>query len=178
MDSDSSSDDEQFFNSGLEVDSLKASQSIRALGTNCSVQSQRATMQRYMTSMATRSGKLYIWGAGGNGRLGNDSQELILEPRPCEDLQDAEIGKFSLGAGHTIALTGDNELLTWGGNQSYQLGHSKVDKWKNSYVPEVLEFNFQDGMQSSSVKAVHAGATHSAALTGTPLSLVRFVVPN
>jgi hypothetical protein len=105
----SSDDDEVFYNRGeLEVDSLKASQSIRALGTNCSVQSQRATMKRYMQSTATRSGKLYIWGAGGNGRLGNDCQENILEPRPCEDLQDAEMGKFALGAGHTIGLTGNS----------------------------------------------------------------------
>lgn len=125
--------------------------------------------------MVTDDGSLYTFGAGTWGVLGHGDEQKIdySTPKRVEyfvnkgkKIQEAKAGKY-----HTVALTEDGEVYTfgYGGKVGYfswlvaqevgALGHG--DR-KPYFIPKKVEFF--DKIESKVVQIV-AGLYHSAALT-------------
>ena len=68
----------------------------------------------------TTKGRVYAWGVGGNGQLGQGDWQArmvpTLVPLPAPAVQAAA------GWGHSMALLNDGRVFTWGANTKGQLG--------------------------------------------------------
>lgn len=109
---------------------------------------------------------LYVWGRGviqlGIGDLENREQPTVLE-----EFFGKIITSVSLGFEHSIAVTQDGEVYTWGANYSGQLGHGDlIDRLKPTPLKSFAMIKALKKMNSDfSIISVSAGGVHSAALT-------------
>ena len=71
---------------------------------------------RTHTAAVTEEGELYIWGYGETGALGLGKGKISLDQptRVVAELQDKHVVAVSTGTKHTMAITEDGELYTWG----------------------------------------------------------------
>jgi hypothetical protein len=74
----------------------------------------------------TKGGKIFVWGEGKDGQLGNDFNWEVHRP---QFLKEAKFMFLDIKAGqrHTIALTKMGELLAWGYGQFGELGHGEYE---------------------------------------------------
>ncbi|MCJ1399626.1 hypothetical protein MMC11_002828 [Xylographa trunciseda] len=75
---------------------------------------------------------VFVFGDGSNGELGLGSIGNVVNvkrPRLNPNLSAAEVGVVQLAVGgmHTVALTHDNKILTWGVNDQCALGRATTD---------------------------------------------------
>lgn len=66
--------------------------------------------------------KVYVWGNGSYGRLGLGFENQENYPTLVEDLGDKKITKISCGTFHTIALSEDGKMFSFGQNKYGKLG--------------------------------------------------------
>ncbi|XP_044251668.1 uncharacterized protein ca [Drosophila takahashii] len=79
---------------------------------------------------AVADGKLYMWGWGVYGQLGQGSCENIATPQLVSFFKYKKIVQISLGHAHTLVLCGGaakNELYVFGSNHFGQLGTGNTD---------------------------------------------------
>ena len=105
----------------------------------------------------TASGQCYAWGQNKYGQLGIVSHEMAEMPQKIEELSDKKVIKISCGAYHSMALTSDGEVFSWGHNTFAQLGDKTYNS--RSTPTQVL---FRDKIIS-----ISCGTNHSIALTQT-----------
>nr|CAB3252595.1 ZF(ZZ)-8 zinc finger protein [Phallusia mammillata] len=109
----------------------------------------------------TPDGKVYATGYGAGGRLGVGNSESLAAPTLIESIQHIRIVKVASNAGgkHTLALSEDGEVYSWGEGVDGKLGHgnrSSIDH------PRVIE-----SLRSEHVVEIAAGGSHSAAISAT-----------
>ncbi|KAK9831040.1 hypothetical protein WJX74_000897 [Apatococcus lobatus] len=128
----------------------------------------------------TYDGELWTWGYPQHGRLGHSfathpSQEAESEvmsrcvwaPRRVSALEGVSIKQVVCGADHTLAVTSDNQLLSFGDSSLQQLGRSAEElPGSLASTPEASSWlvNNADG-SSLPICKVAAGLAHCLALT-------------
>ena len=68
----------------------------------------------FASCAVTAAGQLYTWGSGDQGRLGHGDATAQFEPERVEALQDEWVVAASAGIKHTIAVTRDCRVFSWG----------------------------------------------------------------
>lgn len=96
-------------------------------------------------------------------RVGNGSTTDVKSPSPLDVLMDEDIIQIVAGTHHTVVLTDDGKVYTWGKNDTGALGHgdSHIDMYSLEEYPRLLECAEMDGK----VVFVAAGNGRSAAVT-------------
>ena len=103
----------------------------------------------------TSSGECYAWGNNKYGQLGIGSDESQDTPQKIEEFSDKTIVQISCGAYHSMAVTSDGELFSWGHNTFAQLG----DKTYNSRnIPTQV-------LIRDRIITISCGTNHSMALS-------------
>jgi IPT/TIG domain/Regulator of chromosome condensation (RCC1) repeat len=97
------------------------------------------------------------WGHNASGQLGNASTTNSDVPVEVSGLPLSGIGGVSAGGEHSLAVLGNEAVMSWGNNASGQLGNASTT---NSDVP--VEVSALSG-----VAAIAAGGGHSLARLGT-----------
>ncbi|KAH3708324.1 RCC1 and BTB domain-containing protein 1-like isoform X2 [Dreissena polymorpha] len=84
-----------------------------AISIGCGQTSSMALMEK---------GEVYGWGYNGNGQLGLGNN--VNQPNPCrvQMLQTTILSQIACGYAHTLALSDEGELFSWGANSYGQLG--------------------------------------------------------
>ncbi|MFE3249307.1 RCC1-like domain-containing protein [Streptomyces sp. NPDC059209] len=95
------------------------------------------------------NGKVYAWGRGVYGQLGNGSRATSSVPRQVQGLEN--IAKIDAGCHHALALTADDTVKSWGYNLYGQLGNSST---KSATLP--VDVDWVEG-----VSDIEAGAFHN-----------------
>ncbi|MDQ1074609.1 MULTISPECIES: hypothetical protein [Microbacterium] len=105
-------------------------------------------------------GSVWAWGAGADGRLGNDTAQDSVVPVPVTKTwgTTARISQISAGTEHSLAVTTDGDVWAWGRGTEGQLGNGEA---QNSAVPVPA----RSGLQGVPVGQVSAGGNRSLALT-------------
>ncbi|XP_014847120.1 PREDICTED: alsin isoform X1 [Poecilia mexicana] len=67
--------------------------------------------------------EVWSWGHGEHGELGHGDNLDRLQPLCIKSLNKKEVIRVSAGAHHSIALTAQSQVYSWGSNLSGQLGH-------------------------------------------------------
>ncbi len=100
----------------------------------------------YHTIALSENGQVYTWGSNAYGELGNGASEnsnLPINITSKFKLTDDKIIQVSAGYYHTIALSENGKVYTWGRNSSGQLGNgTNVD----SYLPKDITQNIGTNM--------------------------------
>jgi alpha-tubulin suppressor-like RCC1 family protein len=88
----------------------------------------------------TKSGLLYSWGDNCCGQLGDGTNINRDSPRKIESLMNLNIIEVSCGAYHSLALTHDGKIFSWGYNKIGQIGIGQNKN--NEWVPVEVKFMF------------------------------------
>ena len=101
-----------------------------------------------MHSLAiTADGALWSWGYGGSGQLGHGDQQEQLLPKKIEAFAGRRVVAVSAGETHSIAITADGAVFTWGKGESGRLGHGE-DEESNQVLPKKVEV-WAQGLESA-----------------------------
>ena len=115
----------------------------------------------YHSALLTQMGGVYCFGHGGYGQLGLGNQLRQLAPMrvPAERFSDERIVMLAAGGYHTVALSDEGHVFTWGDSENGQLGHSDRER---HCVPRQVEPEHFGGEK---VVFVAAGEFHTVAVT-------------
>lgn len=114
------------------------------------------------TVMWTDSGDMYTLGEGIDGKLGHGSLRDEYAPKMVEALKGKNVISASAGRFHTVALTKEGQVYTWGNNIEGQLGHGDDTDDDEVLLPIVLDIGLMVGEK---VVGVSAGHFHTAVWT-------------
>lgn len=129
------------------------------------------------TAAVTVHGKLYSWGASACGQLGHcdtaqmpkDVEGYPYQPVPLlvSSLQDVCIVQIACGDAHTVALSREGLLYSWGGGGCGQLGHSETSKMPKDEdgCPYQLTPRVVEHLRPHVVATVACGKAHSIAVS-------------
>merc|ERR1711871_827431 len=87
----------------------------------------------------TSDGELLCCGIGDYGRLGTGNTGNALLPETLTELEDETIVQIAAGNSHSIALSDNGKVFTWGRNDARQLGHgdSYIDIYSMEEIPRL-----------------------------------------
>ena len=106
---------------------------------------------------AQQQAKLYTFGNGDFGRLGHGDNMPQKTAKLVDILRDKNIVKFTCGMRHTLALSADGAVYSWGYGGDGQLGHSDFEM---RTMPAQIK-----ALGAEHIKDIACGEKHSAALT-------------
>jgi alpha-tubulin suppressor-like RCC1 family protein len=100
------------------------------------------------------AGGTWTFGTGTNGQLGHGGRGNEVVPRRVEALNRMVVVQVGAGSFHSMVLTIEGRILTWGAGGNGQLGHGNTDR---QLVPKRVE-----GL--TNVMGIAAGGQHSLAV--------------
>lgn len=97
------------------------------------------TCGSYHTAAVTNNGALFTWGGGMYGKLGHGNESGCTIPRKVEKLSGVQGGvKYvACGSRHTVAVTTEGALYSWGDQDNGVAGHEKTEG--HQYIPKLVE---------------------------------------
>jgi alpha-tubulin suppressor-like RCC1 family protein len=101
-----------------------------------------------------RAGEIWSFGQGWYGRLGHGGDGHEVVPRLIEALNHVVVRQVTAGGAHSMVLTSEGGVFTWGSGGFGQLGHGNTD---DQNVPQRVE-----GL--TNVTDIAAGGYHSLAV--------------
>lgn len=111
----------------------------------------------FFTMALTEDGQLWNWGANSNYELGRGDKVGGWKPRPVPSIENVKIIQVASGGYHSLALTDDGKVLSWGHGGQGQLGHGSV---QNQKIPAVVE-----ALAHEQIIYISCGGSSSAAVT-------------
>lgn len=102
-------------------------------------------------------GRVFSFGSGGNGKLGHGDQANQLVPKQIGALGFQKVVRVSAGPCHTLALTAQGRVFSFGNGQNGRLGHGDE---QYAFAPRMVV-----ALQHERVIDISAGECHSLALT-------------
>jgi RCC1 and BTB domain-containing protein len=82
----------------------------------------------FHTAAITNDGELYTWGGGEHGQLGHGDKVNKTVPWLVSSLSKLNLVQITCGWSHTVALTDNGEVFTWGNGDHGKLGHGSSTK--------------------------------------------------
>lgn len=112
------------------------------------------------TLALTQDGKIYSFGAGEMGQLGNENLKSALKPTPIPDLNEIAFKQIEAAEYHSAALTVDGDVYTWGNGIYGELAQG--EQVTNCRKPKKTQVN-----DNEIVKFVNVGvgAYHTVAIS-------------
>lgn len=115
---------------------------------------RKAIAGEQSSAMVSRDGLLYTWGRNNAGQLGDGTVASRSTPNLTADLS-AQWRDVAMGGAHTVALSYDGSIYSWGLNTNGQLGNGNVTARSS---PVLVAF-------SKKFKSISAGASNSVGVT-------------
>ncbi|XP_041662616.1 stress-associated endoplasmic reticulum protein 2 isoform X2 [Cheilinus undulatus] len=122
---------------------------------SCICRNQAVAPETAGDGLPTLETEVWSWGRGSEGQLGHGDQLARLQPLCVKSLTGEEVIKVAAGSHHSLALTANCQVYSWGSNMCGQLGHI------NSPVTVPQLTKLSDGLR---VWDVSAGQSHSLLL--------------
>ncbi|XP_031563851.1 ultraviolet-B receptor UVR8-like isoform X2 [Actinia tenebrosa] len=101
---------------------------------------------------------VYTWGSGTKGMLGHGEDTEESYPRVVEALLGKDIRKVACGTSHTIALSKEGEVFSWGSGYGGRLGQGHL---RDRFTPIRIA-----ALKGKNVTEVSCNEFHSAAICG------------
>uniref|UniRef100_A0A672IXV8 Alsin Rho guanine nucleotide exchange factor ALS2 n=1 Tax=Salarias fasciatus TaxID=181472 RepID=A0A672IXV8_SALFA len=84
---------------------------------------QTATPEEAVDRLPSLETEVWSWGRGSEGQLGHGDHLARLQPLCIKSLTGEEVIRVAAGSHHSLALTAQCQVYTWGSNMCGQLGH-------------------------------------------------------
>ncbi|XP_037497243.1 RCC1 domain-containing protein RUG3, mitochondrial [Jatropha curcas] len=111
----------------------------------------------FCTMALTEDGQVWNWGANSNYELGRGDKAGGWKPKPIPSLEGVRIIQIATGGYHSLALTDEGKVLSWGFGGHGQLGHPSI---QNQKTPAVIE-----ALADQHIVYIACGGSSSAAVT-------------
>ncbi|WCJ44693.1 Regulator of chromosome condensation (RCC1) family protein [Euphorbia peplus] len=111
----------------------------------------------FFTTVLTEEGQIWNWGANSNYELGRGDKVGGWRPQPIPSLENVRIVQVASGGYHSVALTDEGRVLSWGFGGHGQLGHSSIESER---IPRLI-----DALADQNVVYIACGGSSSAAVT-------------
>ncbi|PRX74084.1 alpha-tubulin suppressor-like RCC1 family protein [Cohnella sp. SGD-V74] len=111
----------------------------------------------YHSLAVSVTGSVYAFGHGALNRLGLNSTSNVLFPTPIPGLASEHVTAVSAGNSHSLALTANGDVYSFGNEFVGQLGHGTNDEQP---VPKKI-----DALAAFDIVAISTGTSHSVVLT-------------
>lgn len=102
------------------------------------------------------SGRLFSWGHGKSGRLGHGNENSYPEPAVITALESVSIVSVAAGENHTLAVSRDGQVYSWGSGRFGALGHGDLGIGLQCLEPRKI-----DALKKQRVLGIAAGCTVS-----------------
>ena len=109
------------------------------------------------TVALTHTGEVYTLGSGECGQLGHGNTSSCDQPKLVQTLANRAVAQVACGKAHTLALTAEGDIYSWGAADDGQLG---IGRTSPSFVPRYLS-----ALQGTPIAMIASGAAHCAALS-------------
>jgi hypothetical protein len=111
------------------------------------------------------SGDVYAWGTGTSGQLGLGKRRSFPSPQLVWGMMRKGVRQIAAGDAHSLALTYNGLVYSWGSSKVGQLGHGNR---KTQVLPKLITALDEtvSRERSSTVRLIGAGARHSVAVLG------------
>jgi len=106
----------------------------------------------------TSKGKIFSFGDGSYGALGHGDRSNQVVPKRIASLDEENIVSLSAGVFHSVALSQNGDVYTFGEGSFGRLGHGKVDE-------EIFSPKRVAALQGEGACAIAAGCNHCLVLT-------------
>mmetsp|Transcript_30680 Transcript_30680/g.80173 ORF Transcript_30680/g.80173 Transcript_30680/m.80173 type:complete len:731 (-) Transcript_30680:486-2678(-) len=113
----------------------------------------------FHTCAITEAGTLYTWGGGYFGQLGHGDENDRKTPTVVSRFRDVAVHQVSCGTHHTLALSDNGDVWSWGSGEYGKLGHGDETKHTSPKLVEPL--------RGKGIVYVACGGFHSGAVTDT-----------
>lgn len=116
----------------------------------------------YHTCAIASDDKIYCWGYGVKGELGNSFNVQVNEPTPITDsgvVAGKKMTQIAAGFNHNCALDSDGKVYCWGENNYGELGDNSTTSSNVPVATSMTEFG------GKRVKQIVAGFYYTCALT-------------
>ena len=120
------------------------------------------------SAVLNSSGRIFTWGNNANGQLGNGTtgtatnKSAPVEITASFNLNSGEtIAQISLGGNHSLVLSSNDRIFTWGYNLYGQLGDGTLAV-KNTPLEITSSFNL---IGSETITQISSGGNHSSAIS-------------
>ncbi|XP_045676263.1 probable E3 ubiquitin-protein ligase HERC6 isoform X2 [Phyllostomus hastatus] len=135
---------------GDHPEPIKALETLQVVLVSCGKEHSLAVCHK---------GRVFAWGAGSEGQLGTEEfKEIIFTPKKIKTLTDKKIIQVSCGDYHSLALSEDGQVFSWGKNSHGQLGLGRE-------VPSQASPQRVRSLEGIPLAQVAAGGSHSFALS-------------
>lgn len=133
---------------------------------------QDVQMSRFHTAILTTDAiaNLYVCGHGVGGRLGTGNEKTLFNFTCLDEFWNGHINSIALGQDHTLAVTNQGELYSWGSNVYGQLGCGLPKE--NTKPEEAVQLSPKQlfgSLKKETVLGVAASRIHSVAHTGSAI---------
>ena len=108
-------------------------------------------------------GRVYSWGVSDKGQLGHGNRYNLDEPKLINGLLDVFITKIVCGHNHSLALTSEGQVWSWGMGVFGQLGHGNSKDYLSPHV--ITEFLDDPLFEKQVITDISCGSYHSVAIT-------------
>ncbi|KAI1422572.1 hypothetical protein F5Y12DRAFT_717267 [Xylaria sp. FL1777] len=153
--------------------SLHSMVDIPTLVQNRPMVIQDVVLSKFHTAILTTDpfSNLYVSGLGRGGRLGLGDENTKLSFTPVQGgLFDRKVTAVALGQNHTLAVTSEGELWSWGLNHYSQLGYTLPPPIKPDEEPiSLLPRQVFGPLKKEIVLGAAASSIHSVVHTGSAL---------
>jgi len=92
----------------------------------------------FHTAVITEDGKVYTHGGGEHGQLGHGDKVNKLKPTLVQALEGMFVSQITCGWSHSVALTSDGKVWTWGNGDHGKLGLGNGRKYSTPQLVEKL----------------------------------------
>ena len=118
------------------------------------------------TVFLTDDGEVLTCGVGEYGLLGNGDTSDASEPISLDALAEVSITAIAVGTDHSLALSKDGAIYSWGRNNHGQLGHADtyMDIYSLENLPRKIEVKDEQG-KDIHFKYIAASNGRSAAIS-------------
>ncbi len=93
----------------------------------------------FHTAVVTEDGKVLTFGGGEHGQLGHDRFNRLM-PTLVQALDDVSVSYVTCGWSHSVALTSDGHLYSWGKN----IDECKISSYLRILVCFITRFHFDE----------------------------------
>jgi len=146
----------------LGLNSEQAQMYPKLITTISHVRITRIVCGHHHSMASSATGQLFVWGCNNYGQLGTRSQHSLLRPEQLRVPGDLPIVDIAAGCFHSLALSKEGVVYSWGLNAFGQLGTGDTD---HRLTPTAVETFAMLSESPSRASAVRAGQFHSAVLT-------------
>jgi len=117
---------------------------------------------KYHSIALTTLGEIFTWGHGRSGRLGHGDEVSVPSPLALRGLNGIKFVTVAAGLNHTLALTEQGAVFSWGNNRFGQLGIGVINDANGSkaLVPTIIS-----SLKKVNVVGIAAGDAHSLCFT-------------